>query len=38
MYPRTRTDRTDLIDAAVGAGSPFQRSFGAVLPRAGAAG
>ncbi|HEY2013684.1 MAG TPA: DUF6036 family nucleotidyltransferase [Bryobacteraceae bacterium] len=28
VYPRGRTDRTDLIDATIGEGSPFQRSFG----------
>ena len=28
MYPRSRPDRSDLIDATIGEGSPFQRSFG----------
>jgi hypothetical protein len=28
VYPRTRTEHTDLIDATIGEGSHFQRSFG----------
>lgn len=28
VYPRTRTERSDLIDATIGEGSPFQREFG----------
>ena len=43
VYPRTRTERSDLIDGSIGEGSPFEREFGyyahgvdastAVLPR-----
>jgi hypothetical protein len=28
VYPRARTERSDLIDATIGEGSPFQREFG----------
>jgi hypothetical protein len=28
VYPRTRMKRSDLIDATIGEGSPFQREFG----------
>jgi len=28
VYPRTRIERSDLIDATIGEGSPFQREFG----------
>ena len=28
VYPRTRVERSDLIDATIGEGSPFQREFG----------
>jgi hypothetical protein len=43
VYPRNRTERSDLIDGSIGEGSPFEREFGyyahgvdastAVLPR-----
>ena len=28
VYPRARTERSDLIDGTIGEGSPFQREFG----------
>lgn len=28
LYPRDHSERSDLIDATIGEGSPFQRSFG----------
>lgn len=28
MFPRQHPERSDLIDATIGEGSPFQRSFG----------
>jgi hypothetical protein len=28
VYPLARTERSDLIDATIGEGSPFQREFG----------
>src|SRR3954451_17079772 len=28
VYPRGHPERSDLIDATIGEGSPFQRSFG----------
>ena len=28
VYPRARPDRSELIDASIGEGSPFQREFG----------
>ena len=28
VYPRTRVERSDLIDSTIGEGSPFQREFG----------
>jgi hypothetical protein len=28
VFPRSHSERSDLIDATIGEGSPFQRSFG----------